>query len=159
LFYASRSYYYQLEENPSFINSRSIQSTSPSSSRFRDRIDGDIKRADHPPYFRKLSRVGGDFQESWTILTILASLMVTYSIGDIIYTQVLIPMKKEKIYLTRFSSARSRYFYLSLGIICFQSPSSDRSGPRHRRHRRVYHCLFAHKNLEWTGHAVFNLTT
>ena len=39
--------------------------------------------------------VGGDFQESWTILVILASIMLTYSIGDIIYTQILIPMKKE----------------------------------------------------------------
>lgn len=43
--------------------------------------------------------VGGNFDKSWTVLVVLASLMITYSIGDIIYTQVLIPMKKEKIYL------------------------------------------------------------
>lgn len=42
---------------------------------------------------------GGNFDQSWTVLVVLASLMLTYSIGDIIYTQVLIPMKKEKIYL------------------------------------------------------------
>lgn len=33
------------------------------------------------------------------ILMILASMMVTYSIGDIIYGQILLPMKKEKYYL------------------------------------------------------------
>ncbi|MCX5775733.1 MAG: oligosaccharide flippase family protein, partial [Firmicutes bacterium] len=33
------------------------------------------------------------------VLIILASIMLTYSIGDIIYSQVLLPMNKEKIYL------------------------------------------------------------
>lgn len=34
-----------------------------------------------------------------TVLIILASMMLTYSLGDIIYGQVLLPMKKEKYYL------------------------------------------------------------
>jgi len=39
------------------------------------------------------------FVNAQWVLTILASIMLTYSIGDIIYSQVLLPMNKEKIYL------------------------------------------------------------
>ena len=33
------------------------------------------------------------------ILMILASMMLTYTLGDIVYGQILLPMKKEKYYL------------------------------------------------------------
>ncbi|MFA5283641.1 MAG: oligosaccharide flippase family protein [Bacilli bacterium] len=39
------------------------------------------------------------YQDAWVMLTIFGLMMLTYSIGDIIYSQVLIPMKREKIYL------------------------------------------------------------
>lgn len=39
------------------------------------------------------------FIEAPTILMILASMMLTYSLGDIIYGQILLPTKKEKYYL------------------------------------------------------------
>ena len=42
---------------------------------------------------------GKAFANAWIILCFLSPLMLTYSIGDIIYTQVLIPYKKERIYL------------------------------------------------------------
>lgn len=41
----------------------------------------------------------GGFSSSVTVLMILASMMVTYSVGEIIYGQILLPMKKEKYYL------------------------------------------------------------
>lgn len=39
------------------------------------------------------------FENAGFALMILASIMLTYSIGDIIFSQVLLPMNKEKIYL------------------------------------------------------------
>ena len=39
------------------------------------------------------------YENAFLVLTILASMMLTYSIADNIYTEILIPMKKEKIYL------------------------------------------------------------
>ncbi len=41
----------------------------------------------------------GGYITAPTILIILASMMLTYSLGDIIYGQILLPMKKEKYYL------------------------------------------------------------
>ena len=43
--------------------------------------------------------VGNGYWSAPYILMILASMMLTYSIGDIIYGQILLPMKKEKYYL------------------------------------------------------------
>ncbi len=42
---------------------------------------------------------GAGYQTSPTILITLSSMMLTYSLGDIIYGQILLPMKKEKYYL------------------------------------------------------------
>ena len=42
---------------------------------------------------------GDDYWSAPYILMILSAMMVTYSIGDIIYGQILLPMKKEKYYL------------------------------------------------------------
>ena len=41
----------------------------------------------------------GQYQTAPLILMILCSMMLTYSLGDIIYGQILLPMKKEKYYL------------------------------------------------------------
>ena len=48
------------------------------------------------------------YASAWLVLAILSSMMLTYSIGDNIYTEILIPMKKEKIYLIS----------MSIGVIC-----------------------------------------
>ncbi|MBO4667688.1 MAG: polysaccharide biosynthesis C-terminal domain-containing protein, partial [Bacilli bacterium] len=42
---------------------------------------------------------GNGYWSAPYILMILSSMMLTYSIGDIIYGQILLPMKKEKYYL------------------------------------------------------------
>ena len=41
----------------------------------------------------------GSYQDAPMILIILCSMMITYSLGEIIYGQILLPMKKEKYYL------------------------------------------------------------
>ena len=41
----------------------------------------------------------GGYQSAPIILVTLCSMMITYSLGDIIYGQILLPMKKEKYYL------------------------------------------------------------
>ena len=41
----------------------------------------------------------GQYQNAGTVLTILASMMLTFSLCDNIYTQILIPQKKERLYL------------------------------------------------------------
>ncbi len=39
------------------------------------------------------------YRSAWAVLAILSSMMLTYSLADDIYTEILIPMKKEKTYL------------------------------------------------------------
>ena len=46
-----------------------------------------------------LSNMEGGYNDSYMVLIILASMMLTYSLGEIIYGQILLPMKKEKYYL------------------------------------------------------------
>ena len=41
----------------------------------------------------------GSYQDAPIVLVVLCSMMLTYSLGDIIYGQILLPMKKEKYYL------------------------------------------------------------
>ncbi len=57
-----------------------------------------------------------------TILIALASLMLTFSISNIIYTQILIPLKKEKYYLVAVLSASITNIGLSLlfGLVIFK---------------------------------------
>ena len=45
------------------------------------------------------SSTSGSYQTAPYILMTLCSMMLTYSLGDIIYGQILLPMKKEKYYL------------------------------------------------------------
>ncbi len=50
------------------------------------------------PITKVISGLTG-YQDAGTILIVLASMMVTFAISNIIYTQILIPQKKERIYL------------------------------------------------------------
>lgn len=70
-----------------------------------------------------------DFSESLgyvsapAVLMILASMMVTYSISDIIYGQILLPMKKEKYYLYALLGGTLLNIALSIvfGAVVFKS--------------------------------------
>lgn len=57
----------------------------------------------------------GEFSNANVILTIVSSIMLTYSITEMIYGQILIPMKKEKLYL--FAVLFGVIFNASLSII------------------------------------------
>ena len=46
-----------------------------------------------------LNNTSGGYNDSYLVLMILAAMMLTYSLGEIIYGQVLLPTKKEKYYL------------------------------------------------------------
>ena len=58
---------------------------------------------------------GKAFANAWLLLAILTPVMLTYSLGDMIYTQILIPYKKEKIYLIVLSIASA--LMLGLGVL------------------------------------------
>ncbi|MDD3938334.1 MAG: polysaccharide biosynthesis C-terminal domain-containing protein, partial [Bacilli bacterium] len=101
---------------------------------------------------------GGDFQESWTILAILSSLMVTYSIGDIIYTQVLIPMKKEKIYLYTILIGAALDIVLSIifGLYVFKAHPAIGVALATAVTDAFIIVFLLIKTWKWTGHAIFN---
>ncbi len=68
--------------------------------------------------------IGGEkgYTHSSIVLIALASLMLTFSICNIIYTQILIPMKKEKTYLfvLLFGSITNIAFSLLFGLVFFK---------------------------------------
>ncbi|MFA5481331.1 MAG: oligosaccharide flippase family protein, partial [Bacilli bacterium] len=103
----------------------------------------------------------GDFQESWTILVILASLMVTYSIGDIIYTQVLIPMKKEKIYLATIVIGAALDIALSvvLGLLVFTDHPAIGVAIATAATDALIIAFLLIKTSKWTSKALFNFNT
>ena len=68
--------------------------------------------------------IGGEsgYFSSNTVLIALASLMITFSLCNIIYTQILIPMKKEKTYLFVLLSGAllNILFSLLFGLVVFK---------------------------------------
>ncbi len=66
------------------------------------------------------------FVNAAPILMIVSSMMLTYSIGDIIYTQILLPMRKEKYYFVAMISGLVLNIGLSLllGILVFSDNPS-----------------------------------
>ena len=68
--------------------------------------------------------IGGavGYKNSFMVLIALASLMVTFSICNIIYTQILIPMKREKTYLytLTFGAILNIVFSLLFGLVMFK---------------------------------------
>lgn len=62
------------------------------------------------------STIGAGYAGSGPILIILASMMLTYSLADIIYGQILIPMKKEKYYLWAMGGGTVLNIATSIGL-------------------------------------------
>ena len=69
--------------------------------------------------------IGGavGYKNSYMVLIALASLMVTFSVCNIIYTQILIPMKREKTYLYTllFGALTNIVFSLFFGLVLFKN--------------------------------------
>lgn len=68
--------------------------------------------------------IGGTvgYKNSFMVLIALSSLMVTFSVCNIIYTQILIPMKREKTYLytLTFGAVLNIVFSLLFGLVMFK---------------------------------------
>ena len=62
------------------------------------------------------SELSNQYQESSLVLSILCLTMLTYSLGDSIYTQILLPMKKEKFYFYGLSGGVLLNIGLSLAL-------------------------------------------
>ena len=62
------------------------------------------------------------YNDSYIVLIILASMMLTYSLGEIIYGQVLLPMKKEKYYMYAMLVGVTANIVMSLlfGLLLFK---------------------------------------
>ena len=92
------------------------------------------------------------------ILMILASMMVTYSIGDIIYGQILLPMKKEKYYLIAIGTGTVLNIILSIvlgGIVFKETPAIGVAIGTASTDLLIIIFLLA-ITWKWTKHALFN---
>ncbi len=70
--------------------------------------------------------VTSGFDNSAYVLMALSSMMITYSLGDIIYNQILLPQGKEKHYLFAFMAGTiiNIAFSLILGLLAFKDKPS-----------------------------------
>ena len=71
------------------------------------------------------SSLSGNYSSAPWVLVILCSMMLTYSLGDIIYGQVLLPMKREKYYLIAMLSGTALNVGLSVFLGGFVSSKFD----------------------------------
>ena len=69
------------------------------------------------------SYINDNFQEASKVLIALSSMMLTYSLSNILYTQVLIPLKKEKYYLYALGAGVCLDVILSVlfGLLIFKN--------------------------------------
>lgn len=108
-----------------------------------------------------LNDLNADYGTSSVVLIILSSMMVTYSIGDMIYGQILLPMKKEKYYLIALGSGAILNTILSVifGAFVFKEhPSIGIAVSTMIVEVLVIAFLFA-CSWKWIKKAVFNLNT
>jgi len=68
------------------------------------------------------------YQNSWIVLITLAAMMFTYSIGEIIYGQILLPMKKEKYYLFAILGGTILNIVLSIVLGMYAFPHNSAIG-------------------------------
>ena len=112
-----------------------------------------------------LSSGEGGYNSSPIVLMALVSLMVTYSLGDIIFGQVLLPMKKEKYYLIAMGGGTILNIGLSLLFggflstkISWMTPSIGVAIGTSLTDLLILVFLVA-MTWKWVKHAIFNLNT
>lgn len=96
-----------------------------------------------------------------TILIILSSMMLTYSLGDIIYGQVLLPMKKEKYYLITMLSGTliNAVMSILLGKYVFKDNPSIGVAIGTSVTDLVIIIILMLMTWKWTKNAIFNKNT
>ena len=95
------------------------------------------------------------------ILMILVSIMLTYSLSDIIYGQILLPTKREKIYLLALSSGTvlNIAFSLLFGLIVFKNnPGVGVAIGTAFTDLLILVCMCL-TNWKWVKHALFNMNS
>ena len=105
-----------------------------------------------------LTNASAGYGDSYLVLIILASMMLTYSLGEIIYGQILLPMKKEKYYL----------YALLIGVVINAVLSIILGGFVFRKHPAIgvaigtvctdvaIFVFLVIKTWVWIKHALFN---
>ena len=107
----------------------------------------------------------GTYQSAPYILIILASMMITYSLGDIIYGQILLPMKKEKYYLIAIGAGTLLNIGLSILLGWFLPTHVDWLKPEMgvaigTAFTDLLIIIFLISlTWKWVKHAIFNLNT
>ena len=111
------------------------------------------------------SSVENGYISAPTILIVLCSMMLTYSLGDIIYGQILLPMKKEKYYLIAIGAGTVLNIGLSLFLggylptkISALSPSVGVAIGTASTDLLILVFLLA-ISWKWVKKAIFNLNT
>lgn len=103
----------------------------------------------------------GGYEEAGTLLVILVSMVLTYSIGDIIYSQVLIPMEKEKIYLWTMLIGVVLNISLSLifGLLVFKDHPAYGVAIATMGTDVLILVFLLIKTRSWTSKAIFNFNS
>ena len=104
---------------------------------------------------------GDDYWSAPYILMILSAMMVTYSIGDIIYGQILLPMKKEKYYLLAIGVGTLLNIVLSIilgGFVFKDKPAIGVAIGTVSTDILIIAFLLT-ITWKWTKRAIFNLNT
>lgn len=104
---------------------------------------------------------GGQYWSAPYILIILSSMMLTYSIGDIIYGQVLLPMKKEKYYLIAIGAGTVLNAIMSivLGMFVFKDKPAIGVAIGTVTTDVLIIAFLLVLTWKWTKHAIFNMNT
>ena len=104
---------------------------------------------------------GADYNNASTILIILSSMMLTYSISDIIYGQVLLPTKREKYYL--FALLGGTILNIGLSILFGKFVFKNNPGVGVAIGTSVTDLLIVSFltaiNWKWMKNAIFNLNS
>ena len=104
---------------------------------------------------------GDNYWSAPYILMILASMMLTYSLGDIIYGQILLPMKKEKYYLYAILAGTILNIALSIvlgGFVFKDKPAIGVAIGTAVTDLLIIAFLIA-ISWKWVNKAIFNLNT
>ena len=104
---------------------------------------------------------GDSYWSAPYILMILSAMMVTYSVGDIIYGQILLPMKKEKYYLIAIGAGTLLNIILSIvlgGFVFKDKPAIGVAIGTVCTDVLIISFLLA-ITWKWTKKAIFNFNT
>ncbi|MBR0295184.1 MAG: oligosaccharide flippase family protein [Bacilli bacterium] len=107
------------------------------------------------------NNIDGGYNDSYLVLIALAMMMLTYSLGEIIYGQVLLPMKQEKYYLYALlvGVVINAFFSVLLGKFVFKDHPAIGVAIGTVTTDIAIFIFLAIKTWKWVKHALFNKNT